>query len=347
MIITEDQSMRLKLRKLREADAPLLARWLSDPTVLAYYEGRDRPHDLALVQAHFYGDRGELVAGIIQHEERDIGYLQFYPVEDEERMLYGYDQADEVIYGMDQFIGEPDCWNRGIGRALIRMMIRYLTEEMGASRLVMDPQVGNARAIRVYEKCGFVKVKLLPRHEWHEGELRDCWQMEYRGRQVHGHDIRPISNTDVSFLWEMLYESLYVPEGQAPFERSIIYEPEIAKYVEGWGREGDFGFIVRNEQGRSVGAIYARYFDEQTRGYGYVRSDIPELGMALLPAYRGMGLGAALMEVMLQEAITRGIKRLSLSVDPTNTAAMKLYARYGFKQIAQVGTSITMVSGLE
>ena len=46
-----------------------------------------------------------------------------------------------------------------------------------------DPQAWNERAIRCYEKCGFKKVKLLPKHELHEGEYRDCWQIEYKSKR--------------------------------------------------------------------------------------------------------------------------------------------------------------------
>ena len=46
-------------------------------------------------------------------------------------------------------------------------------------RVIMDPQRTNSRAIRCYEKCGFKKVRILPKHEFHEGELRDCWLIEF------------------------------------------------------------------------------------------------------------------------------------------------------------------------
>lgn len=46
-------------------------------------------------------------------------------------------------------------------------------------KIVMDPQAWNERALRVYEKGGFVKKKYLEKHEMHEGELRDCWLIEY------------------------------------------------------------------------------------------------------------------------------------------------------------------------
>lgn len=170
---------QLTIRRLEEADATLLVKWLSDPQVLAYYEGRDRPHDLEMVRERFFDEDESNNRCIIQYERRDIGYIQFYRITDEERDEYGYRDAPGAIFGMDQFIGETSLWNRGIGSKLISSMVRYLIDHEGAKQIVMDPQAWNERALRVYEKDGFVKKKYLQSHEWHEGEYRDCWIMEY------------------------------------------------------------------------------------------------------------------------------------------------------------------------
>ena len=159
--------------------------------------------------------------------------------------------------------------------------------------------------------------------------------------------IRPIREEDIDFLWEMLYQSLYVPEGQKPFERSILQDPYISKYMEGWGRAGDFGFIAENEKGQRIGSITARCFDEENKGFGYIANDVPELGMALLAEYRGNRIGTALMNELIQEAKKMSIKKVSLSVDPGNEAAMKLYERFGFKVVGKVDTSFTMVVDVE
>ncbi|CAM3183564.1 GNAT family N-acetyltransferase [Paenibacillus lupini] len=173
------QGKKINLRTLELSDVPLLVRWLSDPVVLEFYEGRDNPHDEALVQKHFYEDREGITSCIIQHHGIDIGYLQFYEIEEDEKEEYDLSDHKGVIYGMDQFIGEPDYWNKGIGSELIKETVRYLTEDCKAGKIVLDPQAWNMRALRVYEKCGFKKVKLLEKHEWHEGEYRDCWMMVY------------------------------------------------------------------------------------------------------------------------------------------------------------------------
>lgn len=59
-------------------------------------------------------------------------------------------------------------------------MVNFLIQQKQADMVVMDPQIKNVRAIHCYEKCGFSKIKMLPKHELHEGEYRDCWLMEYK-----------------------------------------------------------------------------------------------------------------------------------------------------------------------
>ncbi|RXZ80974.1 GNAT family N-acetyltransferase [Paenibacillaceae bacterium] len=188
------QQDELSVRALEAQDADLLARWLSDPAVLKYYEGRDRPHDRELVEQHFYKGSEGIIRGIILHGASEIGYIQMYEIDEEDREAYGYQDVAGSIYGMDQFIGEPAYWNKGIGSRLIPSVVDYLVNCKGARKIIMDPQTWNVRALRVYEKSGFVKKKLLEKHEWHEGEYRDCWLIEY--------DAAEENNTEASGLTE-------------------------------------------------------------------------------------------------------------------------------------------------
>jgi aminoglycoside 6'-N-acetyltransferase len=146
--------------------------------VLQYYEGRDHPLDFEMVRESFFRDDDETRC-IVEFDSLAIGYIQFYELDNEEKTKYGYTDMKEKIYGTDQFIGEVHYWNLGIGKILVSSMVDYLIKVLDARKIVMDPQSWNARAIACYEKCGFIKVKLLPKHEWHEGELRDCWLMEF------------------------------------------------------------------------------------------------------------------------------------------------------------------------
>ena len=167
----------VSLRPLTPADAPCLLQWLTDPAVLEWYEGRDRPFTPALVQEHFYGG-GDLSRSVILYEGKPVGYVQVYPLAGEGRAAYGCPDAPFPAFAMDQFIGEPGCWGRHIGRRFVALVLGYLAAE-GARAVYVDPHTDNERAIHCYEACGFKKVRLLPGHELHEGSWRDCWLMEY------------------------------------------------------------------------------------------------------------------------------------------------------------------------
>jgi len=170
----------LRIRPLRDigSDYLLLAGWLSDHRVLAWYQGRDHPFDLPRARAEIgpiARCETEVNGCIIERASQPIGYLQFYPVLDSEE--YALESVDGVL-GLDLFLGDPELWGRGIGTRAIRLVMGALFERPRVRRLLIDPHVENLRAIRAYEKCGFRKVKVLPAHELHEGEYRDCWLMD-------------------------------------------------------------------------------------------------------------------------------------------------------------------------
>src|SRR5438093_6674268 len=115
--------------------------------------------------------------------------------------------------------------------------------------------------------------------------------------------IREASASDEPFLREMLYHSLYVPAGCAPFDRDVVTRPEIAKYVEEWGRSGDLALIaVYPNRDEAVGAVWMRIFTVFEKGYGYVGENIPELGIAVMPEHRGGGIGTTLLQRLLEMA---------------------------------------------
>jgi aminoglycoside 6'-N-acetyltransferase len=66
----------LLVRTLEQTDQELLVKWLSDPKVLEYYEGRDQPHDLDLVKEHFYKE-DEAARCIFEYLDIPIGYIQY------------------------------------------------------------------------------------------------------------------------------------------------------------------------------------------------------------------------------------------------------------------------------
>lgn len=159
--------------------------------------------------------------------------------------------------------------------------------------------------------------------------------------------MRSAQPTDEPFLWEMLYEAIYIPAGGAKPDRVILQEPSLAHYVAGWGQQpGDMALLALDSQsGQPVGAAWLRLFPATDPGWGFVDAETPEVSMALLPAYRGQGIGTALLTNLIAQARGR-YAALSLSVDPQNPA-MRLYERLGFVVVGASGTSLTMRKELD
>lgn len=155
--------------------------------------------------------------------------------------------------------------------------------------------------------------------------------------------IRPLEIKDIDFLWDMLYEAIYVEEPEKKGLREELLAIEgIAKYVKSFGEDiNDKGFIAEDEFGKPIGAVWYRRFDFENKGYGFVAEDIPELSIAINSDGRGKGVGSKLMEALITEAKKQGFHALSLSVDPTNAAA-KLYKKLGFVEVGMEGTSAVM-----
>ena len=54
------------------------------------------------------------------------------------------------------------------------------------------------------------------------------------------------------------------------------------------------------------------------------------LGMGVLPGYRGKGLGRQLLQACIDKARTKGITRITLEARADNSTAIALYTRMGF-----------------
>lgn len=143
----------------------------------------------------------------------------------------------------------------------------------------------------------------------------------------------------------MLYHSLFVREGQEPFARAVLDQPELSRYVDSWGRAGDLGFVATDgEGGQPIGAAWLRLLTGDARGYGYVDEETPELAMAVLPDWRGRGVGSRLLAHLL-EAARAQYRKVCLSVSADNPA-LRLYERIGFERTRSDGSSLTMVKTL-
>ena len=154
--------------------------------------------------------------------------------------------------------------------------------------------------------------------------------------------IRSSTSTDVPFLRQMLYEAAYWRGGNRPDFEVGLSTPEFRKLLADWGRDGDLA-VVAEDGTEPVGAAWLRFWDDRDHSFGYVSSEVPELGIGVAETHRRMGIGRRLMERLLSDAAGAGTDRVSLSVERDNPA-LHLYETLGFKTVGTVGNAYTMVS---
>lgn len=143
--------------------------------------------------------------------------------------------------------------------------------------------------------------------------------------------IRPLTETDEPLLWEMLYQALHNAEAEAPPPREIVNRPEFARYVEGWGREGDRGFVAHDVETQALlGAVWFRPPAD---------ASTPELAFAVRPGHRRRGIGAALLTQWVRANPEQS--EVSLRVGAAHPA-VRLYERFGFKVAQESDRSVTM-----
>jgi ribosomal protein S18 acetylase RimI-like enzyme len=156
--------------------------------------------------------------------------------------------------------------------------------------------------------------------------------------------LKAMEANDEAVLSEMLYQAIFVPEGSVPPSREVVHLPALSKYIEDFGRPGDLGYVALNEIEQPVGAAWLRLLTGANKGYGYVNDETPELTVAVMPDYRGQGLGTALLECLLENARAK-YQSVSLSVWLENPA-YRLYQRLGFETVKQNPNDVVMLKRL-
>lgn len=141
--------------------------------------------------------------------------------------------------------------------------------------------------------------------------------------------ILPALTTDEPLVWEFLALASHdSPE-------NVRANPLLARYAEGWIRDGDFGLKaipLRNGKREVAGLIWSRLFPVAAPGFGFVAPDVPEVSLAVKEDKRAKGIGRDLLDRYLWSAKHR-FPAVSLNVRETNVLAVRLYEKAGFRKI--------------
>ena len=160
------------------------------------------------------------------------------------------------------------------------------------------------------------------------------------------YSIVPAGAEHEPFLWKALYYAAHMDEEPSLRPESPKTNPALYPYVADWrGRAGDLGFVAVTESGSPAGAAWLRLMPTDWPLYRYVRCDIPELAIAVLPNCIGGGVGTKLLKTLIEASKTVH-PAIVLSVRQDNPAR-RLYERFGFHTVANIinrvgGSSLMM-----
>lgn len=145
--------------------------------------------------------------------------------------------------------------------------------------------------------------------------------------------IRPLTPQDEPILWEMLYDGLSDPMARKPASRDMLRRPEISKYVAGWGRPGDRGFVAHEKGGGAlIGAVWLRQPSDKSGA-------VPELALAVKQEHRRHGIGTAL----LTQLVRANPNQSTISIGfVAGKPVLRLYERFGFKVVDRQRDAVVM-----
>lgn len=139
----------------------------SDITVL--HEGLHRPH-----VSEWWGDPGtyaEVERDYLPYttsdsttrgyiallENEPIGFIQSYVVMGSGEGWWEQ-ETDPGTRGIDQFLCNPNQLGQGLGSAMVHAFVDQLFQDPVVTKVQTDPSPENERAIRSYQRAGFVAV---------------------------------------------------------------------------------------------------------------------------------------------------------------------------------------------
>ena len=172
------------LRRHRTENLRAFTRWYSDPEVARLTRYQQSPLSSDEVQRFFYsrimGSDFLAMAIHLRETDRLIGTCAFSQLDGDN---------GSTVYHIT--IGERDAWGRGYGTEATELMLAHAFTQLALHRVALTVFEFNSRAIRAYEKCGFVvegrarQAILRDGRFWdeiHMSVLLEEWQARNRPR---------------------------------------------------------------------------------------------------------------------------------------------------------------------
>jgi RimJ/RimL family protein N-acetyltransferase len=157
----------VNLRGLRREDLEHVRRWWDNAEVTQYMETGARPATEPMLEG-FYKTATEnpnLVVFVVEVAKtgRPIGTSGLYEI------FWPGRRAEFRI-----LIGDPSAFDKGYGSEATRMTVEYGFLRLNLEVIHLGVNASNARAVRAYEKAGFVKEGLRRKFVYARGAYHDA-----------------------------------------------------------------------------------------------------------------------------------------------------------------------------
>lgn len=144
------QGEKIRLRPLQEEDLPLLATWWNDPTWMVFQNANITPSPSSSTIDMFRA----------WSSNKDASSFGFSIEEIESKKLVGH----ATVWGIDPIVRAGTLGiiiggqyvDQGLGTDAMRVLLRYAFEELGINKIELSVWEYNSRALRTYERVGFV-----------------------------------------------------------------------------------------------------------------------------------------------------------------------------------------------
>ena len=161
----------VRLRALREDDAPRITELQSDPRVGAYLDHWARtPYTLA--QAREFVALPSSIHSDVRWAIECVENCAFIGTTG----LHDIDHVNRhATWGI--WTGPPERWGKGFGTEACMLAVGFAFRHLGMSKVQLYVYAGNDRGRGAYVKAGFATEGVYRRHYWLNGDLVDVETM--------------------------------------------------------------------------------------------------------------------------------------------------------------------------
>lgn len=165
------ETKRLVLRAVEQEDAPFLAALVNDPEVRTQLGAYSLVYPVSIEEEEKWISKAEArsdEANMIvcrKAGSKPIGLISVKDI------------RERVASAHVTIILAREHWDKGFGQEAMEGLLSFLFDRMNMHRIWLRVAESNKRAIRCYEKCGFVREGVLREDHFQDGKWRDSFLM--------------------------------------------------------------------------------------------------------------------------------------------------------------------------